>query len=437
MFKFKFKLLSAALLALVFSNADCAEIHRVRIDGVINPVSSKFIIDAVDRAETEKAAALLIELDTPGGLLEATRDIVQRFLAADVPVIVYVSPDGARAGSAGVFITLAAHIAAMAPGTNIGAAHPVSIGGKGFPGGGEMDSANARALSDKATNDAAALCRSIAQTRHRNVEWAEKAVRESASITALDALEHKVIDILAPSVDSLLSAANGRKVHLKSGETTLQSQGVALRTFEMTWREKFFDKISDPNLAYIFMMIGIYGIMFELYNPGAVLPGVLGGIGILLALFAFQALPVNATGVLLIIFGIILLLLEIKVTSYGVLTVGGAVSLFLGSFMLFDTDVTVFRVSLGVIIPVVIFTLLFFLFAIGMGLRAQARRVETGREALIGQSGEALSEINPRGMVLVEGEYWNAECAAPEGIPKGAKVVVREIKGMTLVVDKV
>lgn len=433
-----------------------ADVHRIRVDGVINPVSAKFIMDAVDRAEVQHAEALVIELDTPGGLLEATRDIVQRFLAADVPVMVYVAPDGARAGSAGVFITLAAHIAAMAPGTNIGAAHPVSIGGGGLPGA-PPDTAGGRVMSDKVTNDAAALIRSIAETRGRNVEWAEKAVRTSDAITARDAAAQGVVDFLAPNLDSLLVLADGKTVKLKTAEKTLQTRGAAVTTFKMTWRERFFDRIADPNLAYIFLMVGIYGILFELYNPGAVLPGVLGGLGLLLAFFAFQALPVNAVGILLILFGIILLILEIKVVSYGMLTVSGAVSLLLGSLMLFEPSVPSLRVSLGVIIPTVVATTLFVLFALGMGVRAQRRRVETGREGLIGMTGIALDEFkiedlglkikdgesgakgspndlsgraNWHGTVLVNGEYWKATSSQP--LSQGIAIRVNAVEGMIL-----
>lgn len=411
------------------------EVFVMSVDGVINPVSARFIINAVDRAEKAKAEALIIELDTPGGLFEPTRDIVQKFLGADVPIVVYVSPDGARAGSAGVFITLAAHIAAMAPGSNIGAAHPVTIGGGGLPGGG-VDTSNTRVMTDKITNDAAALVRSIAQTRGRNAEWAEKAVRESAAITAIDAVKYGVVDLLAPNLDSLLTVLDQREVRLKNSVHKLSTRGVAITRLEMTWRERFFNQLSDPNLAYIFMLIGIYGILFELYNPGAVVPGVVGVLSLLLAFFAFQALPVNVVGILLILFGIILLLLEIKVTSYGALTVGGALSLFLGSLMLFDTSVPSMRVSLGIILPAVVFTVLFFLFAVGMGLKAQARKPTIGHEALLGMEGVTLEDLKPTGKIMVNGEYWNAECS-PEvsgGIPAGTKVVVKEVKGMTLVV---
>jgi membrane-bound serine protease (ClpP class) len=426
----------------LISAAQQSNIHRIRIDGVINPVSSRFMIEAVARAERENADALVVELDTPGGLLEATRDIVQAFLVAKVPVIVYVSPDGARAGSAGVFITLAANIAAMAPGSNIGAAHPVSIGG-GFPG--RSDSTGGNTISEKATNDAAALIRSIAETRGRNVEWAEKAVRISDAITARDALAQGVIDLLAPSLDSLLKDIHGKTVKLKEGERIFNTAHPTITTYNMSWRDRFFDKISDPNIAYLFMLAGIYGILFELYNPGAVFPGVIGGLGLLLAFFAFQALPVNAIGILLILFGIILLILEIKVTSYGMLSISGALSLFLGSLMLYDPEATTVHVSLSVIIPAVLGTVVFIVFAVGMGIRAQKRPVETGRESLVGMVGEAIegfheastvsydiATINQHyvGTIVVNGEYWKAD--SPTSLAAGSKVKVIAMEGMIL-----
>lgn len=423
------------LLTLFLHVSTQAEVQMIRIDGVINGVSQKFITDVVSRAEKAKANALVIQLDTPGGMLESTRMIVQCFLAADVPIVVYVSPDGARAGSAGVFITLAAHIAAMAPSSNIGAAHPVTIGGGALPGSGAPDTSQSRVMTEKITNDAAAMVRSIAETRGRNVEWAEKAVRQSESITAREAQEAGVIDLIAPSVDSLLVLIDGKLVKLKSSEQTLHTAGASIVVTEMTWREKLFDKLSDPNLAYIFMMVGIYGILFEFYNPGAVLPGVLGGLGLLLSFFAFQSLPVSAVGIMLILFGVALLLLEIKVTSYGALTVGGAVSLFLGSVMLFDTDITAFRVSLGVIIPAVLTTVLFILVAVGMGIKAQGRKVETGKEALIGSTGEVVEAFTAdgsryKGKVLVKGEYWLAR--AETAISAGGRIEVKSIDGLML-----
>ncbi|MFH0765492.1 MAG: nodulation protein NfeD, partial [Calditrichota bacterium] len=407
--------------------------HRIRVQGIINPVTAEFMTDAVKRGEKQNAEAVVIELDTPGGLMEATRNIVQVFLASKVPVIVYVSPAGARAGSAGVFITLAAHIAVMAPGSNIGAAHPVTIGGGGMPGS-EQDTSGRSVMTEKMTNDAAALIRSIAEQRHRNLEWAEKAVRESAAITATDALKLGVVDLLADDLDSLLQAVDGRTVKLAGGvERTLATAQAEVRTFEMTWQKQILDKISDPNIAYVLMMLGIYGLIFELSNPGAVLPGVIGGICLLLAFFAFQTLPLNAAGILLILFGIILLLLEIKVASYGVLTIGGAASLILGSVMLIDSPLPALRVSLGVIIPSVIFLVLFVLFAVGMAVRAQSRKVTTGAEGLVGEYGEALEDLNPQGKVFVAGEYWNAE--SNRAVGKGGRVRVVQVKGMLLIVE--
>jgi membrane-bound serine protease (ClpP class) len=427
-------LLYLLCVLIAFSISAQAEvIHKIRVDGVINPVSSRFMIDAVDRAEEAEAEALIIELDTPGGLLEATRDIVQRFLASNVPIIVYVSPSGARAGSAGVFITLASHVAVMAPGTNIGAAHPVTIGGGGMPGQSKPDSASSSVMGDKMTNDAAALIRSIAEARGRNMEWAEKAVRESDAIIATDALEMGVIDFIAEDIDELLSKIDGREISLKSGKKILNTLDINIRNFDMSWREKLFNHLADPNIAYIFMMLGMYGLIYELASPGAILPGIVGGICILLAFFSFQALPVNIIGVLLILFGVLLLILEVKVTSFGALTIGGATSLLLGSMMLIDTNVPALKVSLGVIIPSVAVTVLFALFAVGMGLRAQVRKIATGSEGLIGETGEAFTDLDRKGKVFISGEYWNAYSETK--ISKGRTIRVVSVKGMLVKVE--
>ncbi len=424
-----------AFLLLVAAASWSAEIHQIDVDGIINPVSSKFIIEAVDRAEEEGAEALIINLDTPGGLLEATRDVVQRFLGSEVPVVVYVSPKGARAGSAGVFITLAAHIAVMAPGTNIGAAHPVTVGG-GMPGqGGEQDTTGKSAMSEKITNDAAAMIRSIAEQRGRNIEWAESAVRTSESITASQAVELNVIDFIAEDVDEILEKIDGWIVKFKESEKTIAAEDVEIKKFEMDWRERLFDHVSNPNIAYIFMLLGIYGLIYELANPGAILPGVIGGICLLLAFFAFQTLPINTVGLLLIIFGVVLLLLEIVVPSFGVLTAGGAVALFLGSIMLIDTAQPALKISIGVILPAVIATVLFAVFAVGMGIRAQWKKVTTGQEGLAGNIGEALEDFDKdkKGKVFVAGEYWIA--ITKQKIAKGQSIKVLEMKGMNLVVE--
>ncbi len=427
----------ALLLALTLALASAAQagiVHRIRIDGTINPVTAKFIMNAVERAEDANAEALIVELDTPGGLLEATRDIVQAFLAAEVPIVVYVSPAGARAGSAGVFITLAAHVAVMAPGANIGAAHPVSAGGGGMPGQ-EKDSTGTGVMTEKVTNDAAAMIRAIAEERNRNVEWAETSVRESASITANDALELNVIDLISPDLDALLTTIDGRSVMLPSGEKTISTTRASIENFEMSWQEKLFDMIANPNIAYILMMIGMYGVIFEITHPGAIFPGVFGTISLLLAFLAFQTLPLNTVGVLLIVLGIILLILEIKVISYGLLTIGGAGSLALGSIVLVDAPSSLMRVSLSVIIPTVIMTVLFVVIAVGFGLRAQMRKTDTGSEGIIGEDGEAIDDLNPEGMVFVHGEYWKAR--APREVLKGKKVRVTDMDKMILIVEEI
>ena len=423
------------LFCLATDRTHATVIHKIRIDGIINPVSAQFILDAIARAEDKHAEALIIELDTPGGLLEATRDIVQEFLATDLPIIVYVSPSGARAGSAGVFITLAAHIAVMAPGTNIGAAHPVTMGGGGMPGGGEKDTTGSSVMNDKMTNDAAAMIRAIAEQRGRNIDWADSSVRESKSITATIALESGVIDFILPDIESILEKIDGKTVKVPSGEITIHTQNAIVELFEMDWKQLFFDKLSDPNIAYILMMLGVYGMIYELSNPGAIFPGIVGGICLLLAFLAFQTLPINTVGVLLMVFGILLLLLEIKVPSYGLLTIGGATSLALGSVILIDTSIPVLKVSLGIIIPTVILTVLFALFAVGLGIKAQRKKTTTGKEGIIGMVGEALEDLNPQGQILVNGEYWNG--ISKQEIKKGQHVEVTGMQGLKLIVKQV
>jgi len=283
------------------------------------------------------------------------------------------------------------------------------------------------------TNDAIALIRSIAEERGRNIEWAEKAVRESAAITATDALDLKVIDLIASDIDTLLKEIDGRTVKLSSSEITLETHNAVIVRFEMDWREKLFNRISDPNIAYILMLLGIYGLIYELSNPSAIIPGVVGIICLLLAFFAFQTLPINAVGVLLIVFGIIMLLLEIKVPSYGILTIGGATSLLLGSLMLIDTTIPALKVSIGVIIPSVVATVLFAVFAVGLGLRAQSLKTATGREGLIGKIGETIEDLDPRGKVFVNGEYWIAKTKGK--IAQGKTIRVINMRGLILIVE--
>lgn len=388
----------------------------------IAPPTAGFLIGAIERAEARGAACLVIQLDTPGGLDVAMRDVVKRILSSSVPVVVYVAPSGARAASAGLFILLSAHVAAMAPGTNTGAAHPVNLGG------GPVDST----MAVKIVNDSASFIRSIAHQRGRNEEWAERAVRESASITADEALATGVVEVLATSPQDLLRRLDGRTVKMLTGEATLRTRDVRLEKLEMGWRERALSKLANPNVAYMLLMLGTMGLLLELYNPGAILPGVVGAISILLAFFALQVLPVNSVGLLLLAVGIILLVLEIKVTSYGLLTIGGVIALSLGALFLFDSKDSLYRVSWSVLIPTVAVTAAFFLFVIGKGLQAQRARPMTGRVALIGAVGIADSVINLEGKVIVNGEYWEALAAQP--IAAGSSIEVVGIEGRQLFV---
>jgi len=403
---------------------DGQKIISIKIDGAINPASADFIHSSIEKAGKEKAECLLIHLNTPGGLVTSTRVIVSDILQSSVPVIVYVSPGGAHAGSAGVFITLVANIAVMAPGTNIGAAHPVVLQGT-------IDSV----MNEKGTNDAAAFIRTIAEKRNRNIEWAEDAVRNSVSITEEEALNKKVIDLIAKNEQDLLNQVDGKKIELASGTKILQTKNAVIESEEMGFFEKILDMLSDPNIVYILMMLGFYGILFELYNPGAILPGIVGVICLILALYSMHTLPVNYAGLALIVFAIILFLLEIKIISHGLLAIGGVVSLLLGSIMLFRTSSTPDIVSLSwsVIITSTLVTATFFLFVVGMGLKAQRLKPVTGVDALIGETGESLSLLDPVGTVQVHGETWNAESVSGK-INQGQKIRVNGIKGFTLFV---
>jgi membrane-bound serine protease (ClpP class) len=419
--------LAAILLlpgALLFANPT---VHVITLDATINPATADYIHTSIERAAEQNAECLIIRLNTPGGLLKSTRVIVTDLLSSRIPVIVYVAPSGSQAASAGTFITLAAHVAAMAPGTNIGAAHPVGMQG------GEKDSI----MNEKATNDAAAFIRTISEKRKRNVKWAEEAVRKSLSITESEALKEGVVDLVAPSVAALLDSIDGKQIELDGKTVTLATKGAEIKEFEMDWKHKLLDLLSDPNVAYIFFLLGIYGLMFELYNPGSILPGVVGVIAIIIALYSLHTMPINYAGLALILFGIILFIAEIKITSYGLLTVGGIISLALGSIMLIDSDSSLefIRISWSVIIPAALVTAGFFAFAVGMGIRAQRRKPTTGIEGLVGETGEALSVLNPEGQVRVHGEIWRA--MSDEGkIAAGTHIVVTGMENLMLHVRK-
>lgn len=400
-------------------------VNLIKIEGVINPVAAEFITNGIRTAEEEAAHCLIIQLDTPGGLDTSMRQIVKNILNAEVPVIVYVAPAGARAASAGVMITMAAHVAAMAPGTNIGAAHPVALGE------GKMG----REMAEKVENDAVAYIQSIATKRNRNVEWAEKAVRESVSIKAKEALELNVIDLMCPTVKDLLNQLDGREVEVNDKKVVLATKGAELREREMNLRDKILDTLSNPNIAYILMMLGLAGFYFELAHPGALFPGILGAICLILAFYSFQTLPVNYAGILLIILGIGFFLAEIKVASYGLLSIGGTISLLFGSLMLFDSTGPYGGLSLTrVILPTVIITAAFFIVVASLAFRAYLRKPATGSEGLIGMTGVAISRVAPQGKVFVHGEYWNA--FSEEVIEAGEAVEVIKLVGLKVKVKK-
>jgi len=416
------------LLLLFFSlfSQSSTKIHLITYEGTINPVASDVIRGAIEQTDREGGECLIIELDTPGGLMKSMQVIVKDLLSSPVPVVVYVSPSGSHSGSAGVFITYAAHVAAMAPGTNIGAAHPVSMEGGADSSG---------TMMEKITNDAVAFIRSIAEKRGRNVEWAEKSVRESASIPASEALQLGVIDVIVPDVDSLLTWLDGREYGVLQGKKVLHTTGAQKVKIELSWRLKLLNVISDPNIAYILLLIGIYGIFFELYNPGSVLPGVVGGISLILAFYALHTLPVNYAGLLLILFSIVLFIAEIKIPSYGLLTVGGVVSLILGSIMLFKDSIPFIQISWKIIFFATVITTLFFVFAVGMGIRAQRRKPVTGKEGIVGEIGEAISDFEKgKGQVAVHGEIW--EALSQEKIKQGESIKVISVDNLKIVVRR-
>jgi membrane-bound serine protease (ClpP class) len=430
----KIKLLMLCLMILsfavlsgsrAFGNNDRPVFDVITVNSAITPAVAKYIVKSINESSAEGSRGLIILLDTPGGLDLAMRDIIKEILNSPLPVIVFVHPSGARAASAGVMITMAAHVAAMTPGTNIGAAHPVAIGI-----GGKMD----ETMAKKVENDAVAYAVGIADKRGRNAEWVEDAVRKSVSVTAEEALRLKVIDFVAGNIEQLLEKMDGKVVSLQSGDVTLQSKGAVINEKKMKWRERVLTTLSDPNIAYLLLMIGLAGLYFEFSHPGAILPGVVGGISLILAFFAMQTLPVNYAGVLLIIFGIILFIAEIKVVSHGMLTVAGIICLILGSIMLFESPIPALRVSLRVMIPTIIIVSLFFVAVISLAVKAQMRKPATGMEGIIGQEGKAITLIRGEGKVFIKGEVWNA--SSIDTIEDGELVKVTGIKGLNLTVEK-
>jgi membrane-bound serine protease (ClpP class) len=395
-------------------------VYVLRAVGSINPGLAEFIVDGIRLAERENAEALVLELDTPGGLDSSMRQIVQTISNAKVPVVVYVYPKGARAASAGVFITLAANVAAMAPGTNIGAAHPVSIGM------GKTD----KTMEKKLVNDIVAFGRSLAGDRGRNADWMEKAIRQSVSIPAAEAVKLKVVDLMAENLEDLLTKINGWKVQVGGKPLVLRTAGVTVKEIPEGLRFRVLKYIADPNIAFILMMIGLAGLYFELSNPGMVFPGVLGGICLLLAFFAFQTLPINFIGILLIFLAFIFFILEFKITSYGLLSVAGLVSLLLGGMMLFRGGEGGVDISCSVLIPTVAIVSLFFILVAGIVFRSHLLRSTTGAAGMVGERGVVYTPLNPEGQVFVHGEYWQA--VSDEPIAKGEAVVVLEVMDLKL-----
>ncbi|MDR5694337.1 MAG: nodulation protein NfeD [Armatimonadota bacterium] len=421
-------LLWAILWVGIFAFAQDSQpvVYLIKVDGVIGPSTAHYISRAIGEADRNGATALVIQLDTPGGLMKSTDDITRAMLASPVPIVVYVSPSGARAGSAGVWITYAANIAAMAPATHIGAASPVGLGGQ----------APDETLKRKITEDAVANLRALANKRGRNAEWAEKAVREAASITEQEALRLRVVDLIAQDLRDLLRKIDGRAVETASGKVILRTANARVVEISPDVREKFLDLLSDPNVGFVLMTIAIYGIIFELSNPGAIFPGVIGGIALILALASFAILKVNVAGLLLIGFALLLFLLDLFLPSHGILTAGGIASFIFGAILLTERQAPYLQISLQLIIAVALLTAAFFLFAVGAGLRAQRRVIRTGREGLIGATGVARTEINPEGTVFLQGELWSA-MSDGEPIPNGARVQVVGVEGLRLRVRRV
>ena len=396
------------------------DIYIVEVADAIGPGIAEFIDNSIEKAEKEEAACIIIELDTPGGLAESMRLIIQDILGSRVPVVVYVSPPGARAASAGVMITMAADIAAMAPGTNIGAAHPVGAGGKDISG----------KMSEKVINDMVAHAKSVAEERGRNQKWVEQAIRESVSVTETEALKENIIDLIAKDIDDLIRQLNGRKMKNKGVLTLDKAQKVIIKP---SLRTKILNAISNPNIAYILLMIGFAGLYFELSHPGAIFPGVIGGIALVLAFFALQTLPVNYAGILLIILAIIFFIMEMKITSYGLLSVAGIISLLLGSLMMFKDTGPDLKLSLKVLLPTIILISGFFVFVAGLVFRAQTSKPRTGSRGLVGEIGIVKKTLAPEGKVFVHGELWNAR--SEQSIEEGKKVRVINVMNLMLEVE--
>lgn len=398
----------------------------LEFEGTIGPVSDRYISNGIDKAEELDADFILLKLDTPGGLDESMRSIVKKIMASDIPVVGYVYPVGGRAASAGVFIMLSAHVAAMAPGTNMGAAHPVAMGGQ------QPDSI----MMGKIENDAVAFIRSIADERDRDPDWAERAVRESISAAANQALELGLIDYIASSPEELLEKLDGHKVKMPDGEVVLQTADAEEIEIGLRWYERLLRVLANPNLIYILLMIGIYGVIAWVQNPGSIIPGVVGIIALIFAFYGLQVLPINYAGLALIAVALILFILEVKITSYGMLTIGGIVSLVLGTLLMFQSTPSFYGISWPVIITIMVLVVALFVLIIFLAVRTHVRKPTTGQKGMVGLVGDARSDLDPEGSVYIRGEYWTAVAASGK-IKTGTKVKVVAMDGMTLKVEKV
>ncbi len=401
----------------------------VKLSGSINPAVAEYVSHEISQANAEQDALIVLHMDTPGGLDTSMRQIIKKIQSSQVPVASFVAPSGSRAASAGTFITIASHIAAMAPGTNIGAASPVNMMG----GGGEGE--QAKTMKKKVTNDAAAYIRSLAELRKRNAHWAELAVVNSVSISAEEAKKLNVIDLIAGDVTALVLSIDGREVQVASGSVTLKTANLQIVYHEMNPRQKMLDIISSPNVAYILMMLGLVGLYFELSSPGLVLPGVIGAISLILALYAMQALPINYAGLLLIIFGVILFIAEINFMSYGLLSVSGVISIFLGSTMLIDSDDPAMQISRAILYPTLGLTVVLSLGTAVLATRTRSLKKMGGMEGMVGETGMVKETLNPKGRVMVHGELWEAE--AKMQVAEGEKIRVDSVEGLEIKVSQV
>ncbi len=419
------KLFAVLVFSLLAAQAQAGEVYVLKVEGVIDPVISKYVERGIKAASAANAETVIIQIDTPGGLDTAMREIIKSIFESDVAVVTYVYPSGARSASAGAFIMMASHAAAMTPGTNIGAASPVAMGGN-LNG----------TMAEKVTNDAAAYMRSIAEQRGRNVSIAVSFVLNATSISASEALESGVIELVANSYGELLEKLDGRKVVVKSGEKVLRTKNASIVTLPMSPREEFLHIIANPNIAYILMIVGIWGIIFELQSPGAILPGIIGVVSLLLAFWSFQAISLSVAGLALILFGILLFIADVYSPTHGILTTGGIASLLLGSMMLIDAEKEPFvQISLSVILLTTLFTAIFFAFAISLAVKAMKLKPATGIEGMIGETGVVKQELAPEGYAMIRGELWKARAKA-EAIAKDKKVKVVGADNLVLIVEE-